>query len=980
MSGTEPTWDRAVAVIGLAGRFPGARNPKEFWHNLLAGEVSVRRLSPDELTAAGVAEAEFTADDYVPVRGVIDDAEFFDAELFGVPAREAEIMDPQHRILLTCAWEAMEDAGYAPRSAPGRVAVFAGCSPNSYVTRVLASADLVERLGMQSVMLANERDHLTTRIAYRLKMSGPAVTVATGCSTSLTAVHLAVQSLLGGDCDMALAGGVCITVPQQAGYVYSPHGILSPDGVTRTFDAMAAGTVPGNGAGLVLLKRAEAAFADGDNVLALIRGSAINNDGADRVGYAAPSATGQTAVIRAAHNRAGWQPDETDYFEAHGTATEIGDKIEIKALHATLGGSAARPRALGSLKPNIGHLDAAAGVAGLIKVTLALHHGVVPPNANCAAPDPKLDLDTSGLFIPRVGDEWPGPAGPRRAAVSSFGMGGTNAHVVLESAEPAPSPTRAARPPVVVISARTAAALDRSRAGLAAWLQQNPATDLADLAFTLQTGREVFPHRLAVVGDDIDELQEALRQAEPREIARRRTIVFAFPGQGTQHAGMAGGLYRGFERARAVIDECAELLKEPLGRDLRPLLLEDTPEHEAMLADTGLAQPAIFVTSIAIAEQLMEWGIRPAVMFGHSIGEYAAACVAGGVDLKEALTLVTARGRVMSEAPAGGMIGVRASAGEVSAVLGSEATIAVINGPRSVVVAGPLDRLDDWQDALSAAGLGAQRLNVSGAFHSPLMDPILPEFERALAAVRFKPLRAGMFTNLDGSFLGPDTLLHPEHWLRHLRQTVHFQTVVERLLQMPSPIVVEVGPGRSLGAFVRQIAAAATHPSNVACLATLGSVPAETSLTLARAMSGLWASGADIDWRRWSGGRRISLPTYPFERRRFWLDTGETPPPVVSVETAPASAKPVSGVLPDDDPVQTALVSLWRDVLGDDAAGPDDDFFELGGESLLAVKVIARVHKAFGVTLSMTDLWDSPTPRGVARRIGAMARTTSDGS
>ncbi|HEX6198760.1 MAG TPA: type I polyketide synthase, partial [Thermoanaerobaculia bacterium] len=692
-----------IAVVGMAGRFPGAEDLEAFWRLLEEGRTGIRPLSDDDLRRSGVPEGQWSAPGYVRAKGVLEGADAFDAAFFDVSPREAQITDPQHRAFLEAAWVALEHAGYDPRRTGGRVGVFAGAGMNSYLFNLLAHPDLIEAVGAYQAAIANKHDSLPTRVSYKLGLEGPSVNVQTACSTSLVAVHVACRSLLDGECEMALAGGVSISGTPTAGYLYRPGGIASPDGRCRAFDADARGIVPGEGVGVVVLKRLERALADGDTVHAVIRGTAINNDGADKMGFTAPSPAGQAGAIAAARRAAGVAPASISYVEAHGTGTELGDPIEIAALAQAFradDGSLPPPGscAIGSVKTNIGHLDAAAGVAGLIKTVLALERRRLPPSLHFRRPNPQIGLERTPFRVQAEAADWPADGGPRRAGVSSFGIGGTNAHAVLEEAPPQPPSGPSRDWQLLVVSAKSETALEEATRRLAGHLREHPEQPLADVAWTLQAGRRPWGLRRAVVCRDPEEGAALLEGAVPRRLlagspgnAPAPATVFLFPGQGAQHPGMAAAVYRQEAVFREHLDRAAELLAPELGLDLRSVLFpqgevggEPDPEAEARLQETGLAQPALFAVEHALARLWQSWGLAPEAMLGHSVGELVAACLAGVLSFPDALAAIAARGRLMGAMPPGAMLAVALPEGEVLPLLGEVGGglgVAAVNGP-----------------------------------------------------------------------------------------------------------------------------------------------------------------------------------------------------------------------------------------------------------------------------------------------------------
>lgn len=940
-----------IAIIGMAGRFPGAANVAEFWSNIVAGRVTVTELTRGELVAAGVPESQLDDPAYVPARGTVGDPDRFDADFFGVTPKEAAIMDPQHRLLLQTAWEALESGNLTGDAPFGRVGVFAGAGFNYYLlNQVLARPEVVDTHGLLSVVLGNEKDHLAAKVAYRLNLGGPAVTVQTACSTSLVAVHLACQSLRAGDSDVALAGGACVAVPQQAGYLYEPTGITSPDGACRPFDAGANGTVPGNGIAMVVLKRAEDAQRDGDTVYAVIKGSAINNDGGAKVGYTAPSIAGQVDVLARAYRDAGVDSATVGYVEAHGTATEMGDAIELSALTEVFGRTD-EPCSLGSVKANIGHLDAAAGVSGLIKAALALHYGQIPPLAGLKQARPELSDTSTPFTVDLVGRAWD-DGRVRRAGVSSFGLGGTNAHVVLEEHRHAAPPARSSAPAeaVLTVSARTPEALRDAADRLAEQLRRRPELDIHDVALTLQSHRRHFPHRLAVPAADVPSALERLGSARGRERLRRPKVVFLLPGQGAEFAGMAAGPYERYPSFRADIDRGADCLRGLRGTDLRDVLLGDDPA--ALIHRTDITQPALLLHEYALGRLLLSWGVRPSALIGHSVGEFAAACLADELDLEDALRLVATRGRLMQEAPEGGMVVVMAGSTDVTAYLADfpDLDIAAINAPDVTVAAGPIAPLTGLRERLDAAGVNYRTMPAGRAFHSRMMTDAAAEL--ASVGVTHRARTYDVVSSVTGGVLPRGHVRDAGYWPEQLRSPVRYRDAVVTAVGSAPVVFVEVGPGTALSGTTRQIPEAGG--TTVVALQPRRSGDRD----VVAAAGTLWSLGVDVDWpaTRDRVAMRVTLPTYPFARTRHWLDVEAVP---LVAEVAP----------PAGDSVRDEIVELWRNLLGTAEITADTSFFEVGGESLLFIRMVSRVQRKFGVTVSVADLSAAPTPRALAAQV-----------
>ena len=903
-----------LAIIGMAGRFPGARNITEFWQNLSDGVESIADRSDADLVAAGATPEELADPDYVKRASMLDDVPLFDAAFFGLSPKDAAIMDPQHRHFLECAWEALEDAGHPPQKFDGSVGIFAGSGMNTYlIHNLLANRRLLESAGLfQLKQTGNDKDVLATRVSYQLDLRGPSVNVQTACSTSLVAVHLACQSLLNYECDMALAGGVTIEIPHGLGYIFRPGEILSRDGHCRSFDAASSGTVFGSGLGIVVLRRLEDALEDRDHIRAVILASAINNDGARKVGYLAPSVEGQAEVIAEALDVAGVSADEISYVETHGTGTVVGDPIEVRALSQAFRKSTFRIGycGIGSLKSNVGHLDAAAGIGGLIKTVLALEHGQLPPSLNFQNLNPHIELKDSPFFVNNKLTSWLSNGSPRRAGVTALGIGGTNAHVVLGEAPTSPISRRAASHQLLTISAKTVAAADRAVANLAAHLHTHPEINLAEVAFTCQQGRHAFPHRRALVVEDTPEGIAAFAAGERKSIiagtagATAPQFVFMFSGQGSQYVHMGRDLYKHQPVFRETLDRCAQFLQQSLGIDLLRELYPPDPSKDAAaetLNQTWLTQPALFSVEYALARWWMSLGVNPAAMVGHSIGEYVAACLAGVLSLDDALDLVAFRGRLIYELPRGSMLTVQLAAAELH--LNGTLSLAAVNNPGLCVVSGPTPDIAAFEESLTRQSVGTRRLLTSHAFHSAMMDPILERFENRISKIPLQPPRIPYLSNVSGTWIKPEEATDPAYWARHIRRTVRFSDCLAELLRQPGHVFVEVGPGNALTSLARQQGGASArafqslpHPrenvSGLHCaLSTLGQI---------------WVSGAEVQWPHLHAPgsvQRVPLPTYPFEHEKFWIEPD-------TIHATAASPGPIAQPAENQEP--SFYRRVWR--------------------------------------------------------------------
>lgn len=892
-----------IAVVGIVGRFPGADNVDELWELLRNGVDPVVEFSDEELAAAGVPPSMINHPDYVKSGTILEGAEEFDAAFFGYSPREAEVMDPQQRLFLQSCWEVLESCGCDPEAFDGLIGVYGGSSMNSYLhNNIVSNPEVAATVGGYQVMISNDKDFLATRVSYKLNLKGPSVVVQSACSTGLVAINMACDSLVDYRCDLAIAGGVSLGFPQEIGYLYQPGMILSPDGHCRPFDKRAGGTIPGKGVAVVALRRLEDAVASGDPILAVIKGWAVNNDGSLKVGYTAPSVEGQAAAVAEAMAMAKFSPDSMGYVETHGTGTALGDPIEISALRLAYDGGTARRGycALGSLKSNIGHLDAAAGAAGLIKAVLTLQRREIPPLLNFEEPNPQIDFENSPFYVNTKLRTWDASEGPRRAAVSSFGIGGTNAHAVLEEA-PEIEPSGPGRPwTLLTLSAKSASALDRVAENLADHLARSPETSLADLGYTLKTGRTRLDHRRTLVVDDVDSAVEALRTPRSRgghqavDQAQNRACAFLLTGQGSQYARMGKGLYDTEPEFRRTVDDCAAALEPALGVDLRKVLYElEEGEASARLAETWLTQPALFTVEYAMARLWMAWGIQPDAMLGHSIGEYVAACLSGVFTLDDALDLVVARGRLMQDLPSGSMLAVPLGEAELDSLLPSDVSVAALNAPSMSVASGTHDAIGELERRLAEQDIECRPLKTSHAFHSAMMDPILDAFADHVASLSLGEPRIPFVSNVTGEWIRPQQARDPQYWADHIRSPVRFSSGMATLLEGSDRVLLEVGPGNTLASLARQQPAA----NGRAIFASIRHPRDESpdSMHLQATLGRLWASGVEVDWSaHYAHERRLRLPlpTYPFEAKRFYLEPSVEARGAAAPETGPIVKRP----------------------------------------------------------------------------------------
>lgn len=996
----------SIAIVGMTGRFPGAKNIDEFWDNLRNGVESIGFFNDEELLDSGIEPEELKKPNYVKAGATLEDIDLFDAAFFGFSPREAEMTDPQHRLFLECAWEALENAGYNSETYSGRIGAFAGVGWNSYLfNNLYSNREFIEAVGGHQTLMGNDKDFLTTRISYKLNLRGVSISVQTACSTSLVATSLACSSLLSYQCDMALAGGVSIFVPHKAGYLYQESGFLSPDGHCRAFDAKARGTAIGNGVGIVVLKRLSDAIADKDCIHAVIKSSAINNDGALKVGYTAPSVEGQKRAIAEAIALAGINPETITYIETHGTATPLGDPVEIAALTEAFSLYTNKKRfcAIGSVKTNIGHLDAAAGVTGLIKTVLALKNKQIPPSLHFQAPNPEIDFDSSPFYVNTELSEWKSNGTPLRAGVSSFGVGGTNAHVILEESPVEKQGSTGLREQgrknyLLVLSAKTNSALETATTNLVDYLKQHKDLNLADVAYTLQVGRRTFSHRRTVVCEDIEDaivaLQDSKRIFTSIQETNSRPVAFMFPGLGTHYVNMAGELYQVEPKFREIIDRCCELFKPHLGLDLRDVLYSSenqldkssgfdlrkmlgrrggqTNEATEKLNQTSIAQPTIFTVEYALAQLLISWGIRPQATIGYSIGEYVAACLAEVLSLEEAITLVAKRAKTIQELPGGLMLAVPLSEKEVQPFLNEKLSLSAINGASLCAIAGATDAIEKLERLLIEKGLACRRIVTSHAFHSYMMEAIAPSLRELVKTFNLKPPKIPYLSNVTGTWITAAQATDPDYWVKHLCQPVRFADGIQELWKKQHPILLEVGPGQTLCSLALQC----IEGDRIALPSLRHSYDSQSDIAfLLNALGQLWLAGVQIDWSAFhANGRchRLPLPTYPFERQRYWISPQKQTRVVPSLQPCLEEEKfheeekvnyqaPRKNYVAPSNGIEEKIAQLFQELLGVEQVGVHDNFFDLGGHSLLGIQLISQLRKYFQIDLSLRPLFEAPT-------------------
>ncbi|MEM7041660.1 MAG: SDR family oxidoreductase [Pseudomonadota bacterium] len=868
-----------IAVVGMAGRYPKAPDINAFWRVFRDGVDCLERFSDDELDEIGIPAAYYNRENFIRRGTRLPDASRFDAAFFGFTPREAMMMDPQSRVFLETCYQALDHAGYDPSRYERAIGVFAGSNPNDYAA-LLGTADPSDSLAAFDQLIGSDKDFLATRVSHRLNLKGPALTLQTACSTSLVAVHVAVQSLLNYECSMALAGGVTANFRQGGGYFYQNGMILSPNGTCRAFDAAADGTTLGQGCGVAVLKRLSDAIEDGDTIFAVVKASAINNDGAAKISYTAPSEDGQAEVIALAHELAGVSADTISYVETHGTGTKLGDPIEIAALTRAFAAGTTRKGycAVGSAKSNLGHTDAAAGVTGFLKTVMALHHRQIPKSLHFETPNPEIDFANSPFFVADRLIEWAPAEHPRRAGVSAFGIGGTNAHVVLEEAPAEPERASATGKQFFLLSAKTAGAAEQKLEDLAGALESSPAIGIGDVAYTLRNGRQLFSHRRAVVIDPADDAVRGLRGGAGHVVARGvagdkpPSLIWLYTGQGAQYPGMAAGLYRDEPVFRAAVDACADLFAQHLDQDIRQLIFEEDTDDR--LHQTAFTQPALFTVEYAVSQLLHSWGLAPDRVVGHSIGEYAAAVEAGVMYLADAAKAVAARGRLMQAMAPGSMASVPLSASMLRSLLIDGVELAAENAPDLSVVSGPDVAIEAFITTLASREIKAQRLQTSHAFHSAMMEEAREQFAEVMIGIALASPKLPMMSNVTGDLLTDAEAVDPAFWASQIRKPVQFAACIRNLGLSGDLAFLEVGPGRALSTMVLKAEMQDKAAVSAVSMIRHPKLERDDRTVAYEAIAKLWTTGVELEWARLgqaTEGRRVPLPAYPFDRQDFWL-------------------------------------------------------------------------------------------------------------
>ena len=1028
-----------VAIIGMSARFPGARDIDELWQNLSAGRETISFFSPTELAEAGISGDWPENPDYVKACGIAEGNDCFDSYFFDYTPKEVELMAPQIRLFHEGAWTALEDAGYDPGTYHGLIGLYAGSGLNFEWEALSLLSGRVNHLGIFASSQLTNKDFLCMRVSHKLNLTGPSLSIYTTCSTSLVAIHLACQALINGECDMALAGGIGPVNLIRQGYLYQEGMVASPDGHCRAFDARATGIAPGEGMGIVVLKRLRDAAADRDHIRALIKGSAINNDGIRKVGFTAPSIEGQAEVIKASRQMAEVEPESITYIETHGTGTGLGDPVEIEALTLAFDTNKKGYCAIGSVKTNFGHTDTAAGAAGLIKTVLALEHKLIPPSLHFETPNPNIHFANTPFYVNTGLSQWQGSESPLRAGVSSFGLGGTNAHIILEEAPRPKNSSQERTWKLLLLSAKTRAALERATVNLSEFLKYRPGINLSDAAYTLQAGRKALPYRRMLVCSHVEEAIAALTGTGTRKIHSfhakndRKSIIFMFPGLGAQYINMGLYLYRREKVFRQETDRCFKILKSLTGYDMKEILYPDVSVNAASSPDSSLftgsnrtnrlnrpnrpnrsdnsyapaihhieiAQPAVFALEYGLARLLSHWGITPHAMIGYSFGEYTAACLSGVFSLEDALKLVVTRGQLISRLSPGSLLSVPLPVSRVKPLLKDhhQLSIAIDNGP-SCIVAGPAARIEEFATRLKEKKYICMKLPNSHALHSIMMEPILKEFERQVGQVTRNSPRIPFISNLTGTWLTVAEARDPGYWARHLRETVQFASGLKELKKESNPVFIEVGPGRDLCVLLNSQGGKKGQGNHQGCppvnliRAQQQEVPDDRFLM--SKIGQLWLYGTAIDWQAFYSQEkrnRIPLPTYSFERQRFEFEgysllqqmlsgqflplppdkkestTGKMKKQRENNETFPGRHDLDTPYLEPANETEQAITGIWQHLFGIGSIGILDDFFALGGNSVLSVTMLSQIHRQLGARVPLAEVYNHPTPQKLAEYI-----------
>jgi len=978
-----------IAIIGVSGKIASANNIEEFWELLMEGKEATKELSKEELEQAGVSPDIYNKPNYVPMAGgIINNREFFDANFFGYSAVEAEIMNSQFRIAHEYAWSALEDAGYNPYTYKGKIGNYWGCGSTNYWELLVRLSGKINNIGEYASLLLSSRDFLSTRLSYKLNLKGPSIILNTACSTSLAALDMACYAILTGQCDMTMVGAVSVSSTPRWGYEYKEGMIDSADGHCRAFDAKASGTISGEGVGVVILKGLEDAIRDNDHIYAVIKGTGVNNDGSLKAGYTAPSVAGEKEAIKMAMNMAEVNAESISYVETHGTGTVLGDPIEIDALIKAFSLSGEKTCAIGSVKTNVGHLDVAAGMAGLIKTILCLNHRMLPPSINYEVPNPKIDFENSPFYVNTKLRPWVNERYPLRASVSSFGIGGTNAHVILEEAPTVIQKSTEKESIIVFLSAKNEAVLSKMSNNLAHYLDKNK-VNLGDMSYTLLTGRKRFECRKMFVCESAEEAVELLKADQSSKVARytgdenKKKVVFMFPGQGIQYIGMALGLYEKQLVFKKYMDQCLEIIRQKAGYDLKNLLFSVADdENSERIMQTVYAQPIIFSVEYSLAMYLIHLNITPYAMIGHSLGEYVAATLSGVFTLENALKLVIFRGEIMQSMPKGAMIYINMEEEKLNAYLNDRLSLVAINSKEQCVVSGDEQVVSDFEAAMKSEGYKCTRLKTSHAFHSYLMDNVLDTFREFVDSIPKDIPRIPYISNVTGEWITHEQAVDSEYWVKHIRETVQFKAGLEKLINDEDKIFIEIGAGRTLSSFARKSLQWSDKYQAVNMLRSPMDRDEDYSYFLHQ-FSSLWLYGVNVEWDKFFAGKnsgRVSLPTYSFDRKRYWIDYNMEKLTYSNRQSASECTESAYESQKEDYISQNAYVgkqNTYQDIItqneyinivteickqhfGIDEIDIYRNFFEMGASSLDITYIKSKIESGINKTFSITALYGYP--------------------
>lgn len=962
-----------IAIIGMSGVFPKSANIDQLWNHLLNGDELIHFYSEKELEQLGIDPAAEKQQVFASAH--LEHGDTFDHSFFGFTSEEAFYMDPQIRKFFEHSWLAIEDAGYDITSLEERVGVFAAASDN---LNWRAYTNFAQPKNINPFFLGqiSNKNYMNTLLSYKLNLRGPSYCVNTACSSSLVAIHLACRNLLLRECSMAIAGASRITTTKEIGYTYQPGMIFSKDGHCKAFDAAASGTISGEGVGVVVLKRLEDALNDKDPIYAVIKSSITNNDGANKIGFTAPSVEGQYDCIRQSHHVAKIDPATISFVETHGTGTDLGDSIEIESLNKAFSFNTEKHCAIGSVKSNMGHLDAAAGVSGLIKAALTIKHRVLPASLHFENANENINFDQGPFYVNTTNKKFDS-ATVLRGAVSSFGMGGTNAHVLLEES-PVQQRTNHESPfELITFSAKTEEALYEYERTIVDFLAKHKEANISDIAFTYATGRAQFNHRGTLLLSNREIIQTKINSISKQNLP---TLIFLFSGQGSQYKKMGEYLYKNEPFFTGILDVGFNFIKQKTGEDFKSVLYGDDATADDDLKDTKYTQPLLFLFEYALAKLLMYWGIHPSHMMGHSLGEYTAACVSGVFQFEEALQLIIKRGALMNQAISGAMLAIKEPIENIEEFLNDDLDIAAINTGNSVVISGSHEDISKLKTILEGEKMNSLVLPTSHAFHSKFMDPLLDSFKDEFKSLSLNEPTIPFISNVTGEFITNEMATSPEYWAKHLRNTVLFSKGADTLLEKENVAFIEVGPGAALLGMIQQQAKIREVEIRTCQTIKRSKETDEANKLNVSLLSNLWLNGVPINWSAYFSDKncyKVSGPGYPFEKNKFpsrvdpldrynvKMDSIEEEIPA-SMKLSIATREVTNNYVAPTNEVEVTLAHMWKDFFKVEEVGINDNYFELGGDSLQAIVLINQINEEFETSLSLENLYEALTIKEVA--------------